>query len=110
MIRGILYTELWDLFEQNPDTLRWNLSVEFWDCARRGVRHPSARVRSRSTANTAPTSASRDKVVAAGKPFYVGKLPKADLLRGVPIGLPNTAKSPRTVRRMAAEGMQISWQ
>ena len=31
MIRGILYSELWDLFEQNPDTLRWNLSVEFWD-------------------------------------------------------------------------------
>ncbi len=31
MIRGILYSEMFYLFEQNSETLRWNLSVEILD-------------------------------------------------------------------------------
>ena len=31
MIRGILYSEMFHLFEQDPKTLRWNLSVELVD-------------------------------------------------------------------------------
>ncbi len=31
MLRAILYSEMWHLLEQNSETLRWNLSVEFMD-------------------------------------------------------------------------------
>lgn len=39
MICGILYSEIFHLLEQNSETLRWNLSVEFMDWLRENNIH-----------------------------------------------------------------------